>query len=373
MLFRSPSQSDLHPLDVDEYVIEEYVGSWYIRKVLNSNKEQLSANLSTFEEFYTYFFDQKLIEAEHLAGILSICKQTKKFFRRHDEYFRMDPDSDTWDEEFAAWICDEQRDQTTSHKNKAYFRQNKKLQKAVEAQPFEQIALLTDFSTYLNYLQNKSGMKLTKANSWIPRSHLLQINHQMTFPEELSPYVNQYQSPRLHSFYHLAGTLGLFGVSQKSELETTDRIEGFQSLSKPDQFTLLFETFWNGMPWEFLEDPNDSGAAYRLHKVRGRIAHDFSICEPGREYFLRETGKGTGFENWRKVLVEDLYIDIKSALIANVMLESIIFPVLKEFGLLDFQYQENRKVYWVSHRWGIEKYTTSELGSLVFKAVSVKR
>ena len=69
---------EMHLLDVEGATIEDFLGNWYIRKVLSSNKSEIVGILTSFKKFYKFLLDQGYITHDQYEEILAECKNPKK-------------------------------------------------------------------------------------------------------------------------------------------------------------------------------------------------------------------------------------------------------------------------------------------------------
>ncbi len=65
--------------------IENYLGEWYIRKVLNSTKSDVRPILVAFRKFFKFLYEKQKIEKEQLEDILDFgfAEDRDGYFVRH--------------------------------------------------------------------------------------------------------------------------------------------------------------------------------------------------------------------------------------------------------------------------------------------------
>lgn len=65
--------------------IENYLGDWYIQKVLNSTKSDVRPILVAFKKFFKFLYEKRKIEKEQLGDILDFGyeKDRDGYFVRH--------------------------------------------------------------------------------------------------------------------------------------------------------------------------------------------------------------------------------------------------------------------------------------------------
>lgn len=350
-------------LEVNSDIIDDYLGNWYIRKVLNSSKSDVHPTLTAFKKFYQYAFKRELIPLEDWEDIMEACQDRMRYMRRFDGYMALDPDSDSWEEDFENWLYDWDDDSNiVSTEINAAFEPNLQLQQALGGEKLNHVPVLADFTAYLDYLQENNRVKLTSSNSWLPRSHLLSLNNLMTHPEKLSTSINQDKSTRIHGFYRLAGSLRLYVISDQNKLEVSPRLEKFKALTPEEQFVVLFETMWNDIPWSDFKEPYSGGRPERIQQKRTEIAYRLSCCQPGKEYPYR-------IHHLKVRKVEGTLAELTSGIFMDDVLETRIFPLLKDFGLVSFQYKKKREDWMLRRGWGIETYSITELGMKIFRSI----
>jgi hypothetical protein len=246
-------------LDASGKDIENYLGDWYIRKVLNSTKSDVHPILVAFKKFFKFLYEKREIEKEQLEDILEACANPLKYIHRFETYFELDPESGTWDEDFEEWSAGyedeieedyEQPYGVNEEINRAFLEDDLNMSKAT---------ILNDFQTFLNYISANNGMKLTAANSFIVRKHVFALNEMMSSPEELKSTANQPDSRTIHLFYNLSKTLDLCAVSTENTLEITPRKDIFGLLPPKEHFVVMFDAIWNETSWEKFLAPYSGG------------------------------------------------------------------------------------------------------------------
>ena len=350
--------------------IEEYLGDWYIRKVASSRSD-LRHVPAAFKKFYKFLHERGYLGDEELEDILAACKNPDRYVRRLDAYFELDPDSDTWEQDYERWffdgvdsgamedVADEDQPVDTDLGIGQIFSEDD-LESA-------KTSLLDDFHTFLQYLVSNDGMKLTTANSFIPRKDLFALNKLMKSPEELKSTANQPDSRTIHLFYNIAKTLNFMVVNEKNRLEATPRINIFMNLSPKEQFTTLFDAFWNRTGWDRLLQPLNVVDHESVQQSRDALIAHLATCEPGRRYnFGEEIRKlgvkigGTG---------GTLEVNPLMNFITMIIFTGRIMPELKLFGLLDLGYMKERDEYAARHDLGTEWFSVTTLGGTIFRGM----
>jgi hypothetical protein len=356
-------------LDASGMNIESYLGDWYIRKVLNSSKSDIRSILAAFKKFFKFLYEKQEIGKEQLDDLLEACANPQRYIRRFDSYFELDPESETWEEDFEEWSMGygeeieedyEQPYEVNAGINRAFSVKDLKASKT---------SVLKDFQTFLNYIAANKGMKLTVANSFIVRKHVFALNEAMNSSEELKSTANQQDSRTIHLFYNLGRTLGLFAVSAKNTLVVTPRMDSFKKLSPKEQFVVLLDAMWTETSWEKFLAPYSGGRPEWAQAQRGEIARLFSQCEPGETYLYKEElnqlGMATGDTEY------DLVANaVTAAEISIGVFGERIMQALKFFGLLDYGFRKDRDEYFVRHGLGIEWFSITKPGKKIFEVLA---
>ena len=346
--------------------IEGYLGDWYIRKVASSRSDLRQIPVS-FKKFYRFLHERGYLEEEELEDILDAFKNPDIYIRRLDAYLGLDPDSDTWEEDYERWFF-EGLDRAMMDKHQP-FDVNPGISQAVSEDDLEsgKASLPDDFQTFLRYIISNNGIKLTAANSFIRRKDLFALNKLMESPEDLKGIANQPDSLTIHLFYNLAKTLNLVVVNEKHRLEVTPRVDIFMNLSPKEQFIILFDAFWNMTEWGRFLPPQYHMDHKWVQPLRGVIAAHFAACKPDKRYHFIE-------ETWR-ITTQNVGIDAISEICPPINFLAIsifaerIMPALKSFGLLDFGYTKERNEYAIKRGWGIEWFSTTMLGRKILGGV----
>ena len=350
--------------------IENYLGDWYIRKVASSRSDLRQIPVS-FKKFYRFLHERGYLEDEELEDILDAFKPPDKYIRRLDAYLELDPDSATWKMDYERWFFEELDGAVMDNvaDEPQPFDVDSRVSQAVSEADLEssKTSLPEDFRTFLQYIVSNNGMKLTTANSFIRRKDLFTLNKLMGSPEDLKGSANQPDSRTIHLFYNLAKTLNLVVVNEKNRLEVTPRIEIFTNLPPKEQFTILFDAFWNHAKWGRLLPPQDCVSRDWVQASRDVIAAHLAACEPGRRYHFVEETRRISMKIEGIDEISEAYPPI-SFLSINIFAERIM-PSLKLFGLLDFGYAKERAEYAINHGWGIEWFSISTLGGKILGEV----
>ena len=357
-------------LEVTGSDIEDYLGNWYIRKVFGSGRSDVRSILVAFKKFFKFLHECGNLEEEELKDILSACDNPQRYIRRFDAYMELDPESETWEGDFRNWFMGEYDEKEIEVNYKQPFELNAQISRAFSEGDLKSsnTSVLNIFQTFLNYISEHNGMKLTAANSFISRKHVLALNELMSRPEKLKSTANQPDSGTIHLFYNLSRTLGLFVVSAKNTLEVTPRMDTFKLLSPKEQFVVLFDAMWNETSWVKFLPPDSGGRPECVQEERMNIASALSECEVDAKYPFAEWIKE--FCRERGNAEDELDIIMMATNFVYSVFDERIAPALKLFGLLDFEYKKDRDKYLVNRGGGIEWFAITQFGKKIFKALT---
>ena len=356
-------------LEVTGIDIDDYLGNWYIRKVWGGGKSEVRPILTAFKKFYKFLHECGSVDKDQLDDILSACKNPRIYIRRFESYDDLDPDSETWDIDYEGWFMGEYDEEEIEENYEQLFEVNTRINSAFSKEDLSlsRTTVLNDFQTFLDYILEHNGMKLTAANSFIGRKHLFALNELMSRPEDLKSTANQPDSWTIHLFYNLSKTLNLFVVSAKNTLEVTPRIDLFKQLTSKEQFVVLFDALWNETRWAKFLPPDRGGRPEWVQEESGNIASALSKCEVDGKYLFMVWIKEFCMEHGDAE--DELAVLLMSANYLYSVFDTRIVPALKLFGLLDFGYEKDRKEYSVNRGWGIEWFAITKLGQKISRCI----
>ncbi|MCF2141357.1 MAG: hypothetical protein K9W44_14965 [Candidatus Lokiarchaeota archaeon] len=260
---------EMHILDVDGDTIEDFLGNWYIRKVLSSKKGDVVEILTSFKKFYKFLLDRGYIKQDQYEEILAECKNPKKYYRRFDSYLKIDFDQDEGPNSYMSWILGEEEDEEGTWEDSSQSllselinsQEVKTCQEHLQKEniPPQTLEFLADFKMFLNYCRMNTGIKVSKRQLTLPRKHLFAINEQLSSPEVLKQYVFQWDATQIHLFYHIGLSLECIKIDESFSLQTTERIEQYLALSPQYQIIICLFCLWEVIPWANLLSPYAGG------------------------------------------------------------------------------------------------------------------
>ncbi|MFD0697782.1 hypothetical protein ACFQZT_27270 [Paenibacillus sp. GCM10027628] len=105
ILFVTEAYFMRYDIGYDEFdggTVVDFLGNFYISKVLNSTKTELSAFLSSFKKWAQYLQRVGKISSTQYSDILRVCKNKEFFYERFDSYMDTDDDEDLMQDWFFA-------------------------------------------------------------------------------------------------------------------------------------------------------------------------------------------------------------------------------------------------------------------------------
>lgn len=255
---------EMHLLDVEGATIEDYLGNWYIRKVLSSNKSEIVGILTSFKKFYKFLLERGYITHDQYEEILAECKNPKKYYRRFASYWKIDFDQEKGANSWMTWMMGQEPSEDSYQyllsgliKSHEINSAQKHLQK--EPIPPRTQEFLADFKIFLKYCKTNNGIKVSKRQLTLPRKHLFAINEQLSSPEVFKPYVFQWDANQIHLFYHIGLSLGCILVDDRFSLQTSERLEQYLALSLQHQLIICLYCLWEVITWANLLSPTAGG------------------------------------------------------------------------------------------------------------------
>lgn len=119
------------------------------------------------------------------------------------------------------------------------------------------VPILNDFLLFTDYLKNNK-IVLTKANEYISRVNLHQINQMMANPvKDNTERSEQPSYPLLHLFYNLIIAGNFFrkvpAKGGRLALEPTERCQMYDARTLTEKYFFLLETLWVDVDWDKLD------------------------------------------------------------------------------------------------------------------------
>ncbi|MHA1674118.1 MAG: hypothetical protein ACTSYI_10880 [Promethearchaeota archaeon] len=352
---------EAHLLDVEGSTIEDFLGNWYIRKVLSSNTSDILAILASLKKFYKFLLDREYITLEQYEEIHAECKNPKKYYDRFDSYSKINFDQEEGPNSWKTWMMGEEPNED-SYRNLLSGLINSQdvntAQKHLQKEPISPSTqkFLADFKMFLVYCKTNQGIKVSKRQLTLPRKHIFAINEQLASPEVLKPYVFQWDAAQIHLFYHIGLSLGCILIDDGFSLQTSERLDQFQVLSPQHQLIICLYCLWEVIPWANLLAPTAGGRpewAQDGRRILQTALADATVDHPYdfTSYIMQYSPNQ----------ISDSYSMFSSIFNWGVVPTKIL-PALERMGLLTCKFKNPDELKYYS----ISTITISKFGKMVF-------
>jgi hypothetical protein len=316
--------------DIDEDMIVDFMGSYFIRKVLNSSKSDVPPYLAAFKKYAKYLYGQGRISGERYGGIVRVCKAKDFFYERFDRYLAASGDG-----EFKDWLWSNDFDRYESEREQ-------RLEKAEEVKPFDvNDALLRRwqekqlgippvarwFQAFLQAVCESGKVKTTLTLSRLPRKFWQEFDERSGLGLMDKPSLNQEHVP-LFQFFHKAALYLDLVIMDKQFAYPTRRLDAFLQLSGEEQAVLLLDALWNGIKWRDLQPSNFGGRPEVTQSNRWKIAEILKAFPPDQPVRADDIP-------YKQLVYGALFNSM-----TDVFLLSIAW-ILETFGLLEVKCEEN--------------------------------
>lgn len=336
--------------------IVDFLGYFYISKILNSSKSDISNYIPSFKKWTQFLLQTGKISALQGAELLEVCKHKEFFADRFDQYM-----SANSDRAMEKWLYSNDID--------AYLAQQKPESAVVpvKLKPIEidtnllelwmddhttvpQIA--ADFQMFLAAVQEAKSIKVTTVRQHLPRKFWKDLDEKLRWNLFRKPTLNQDQEPLFQFFFYAAESLGLIAES-KQQCAVTNQVASFLALTDKEQTVILLDALWNKVAWGQLQETNEGGRPEVTQASRARIAQvlaSWPVDEPQDNYsdWMRNKLKGVLFNGS-----------------TDVFLHSVV-PVLKRFGLVRAQFNPQSEIKYAFERTPIQMAVTDS-GTRAFR------
>lgn len=327
-------------LEFDDYSIEDFLGLWCPRKVLFFKKADILLYLRALKKFSGFLLHDNKISEERHADITERCNNPREFIEKFERYEDLNPDSGTWEEDYEAWMYNQDIMKTTDLKGEMMTLLHKDktiINKIFEKHHPDSIPIVEDFKRFGSYLiKFKKGIGLTNNLFCLKRADILKINSILSFREDLAKNINQKDTVLIHFFFLASKRLGLFKYTKKMKFKSTSLIHDFLNLSSGEQYWLLFRALWDKINWYRLYGYSKSGRPEQVHIRRFVYIPFFSNIDTNRWFTYRELWKS--FKEYFEK--EYGYNSMMSHVIYlyGVFTERIL-PLLAYFGIFEINYE----------------------------------
>ncbi len=368
----------ISPTAVSEIEITDFLGNFYIRKVIDGTKSGLLSFIPSIKKFYRFLLEIGEIDEDQYTDIYDTCRNPNRYRKRFDNYFNLDFNAPDVDERFNRWLMWEDDDDDEDSKESLEYGFKSKfndqyvqkvlqvpsmLQKTIEKKPLNPNAtsFLHDFHIFIDYCSHNPTMKVTKTNGFIQRKHIHIINLLFQTPEKLKQTINQPDVKRIHLFYNLAIPFDFFLITSKSTLQPTPILDGFKKLSPSSQLAWIIHAIWNQIQWKNLLKPYSGGRPEWSQAIR--IYFEEAFADATTDYQYKYPEFIMQYQNNENTSFLDNF------LYQWGVIPERILPVLKDMGYIHFIYKEFKGEKKQFNDQVIEEITISPQGKEVFRAL----
>lgn len=255
--------------------VVDFLGYFYISKMLNSSKSDVSAYLPSFKKWTQFLLQTGKISASQGAEVLEVCKHKEFFVDRFEQYMNVNSDRamERWVNSNVLEVKTAQTEQKSSSKKakqKPLIADPSLLEKWMDGLTIIP-RIVSDFQVFLALLQETKNTKLTTARNHLPRSFWKELDEKLNWQLFRKPTLNQDQVPLFQFFFYVAVILGLVD-DRKQKAEVTSQSSAFLALSEKEQAVVLLDALWNKVPWELLQECNEGGYPEKVQSYRMSIA-----------------------------------------------------------------------------------------------------
>lgn len=249
--------------EINPVLIEDFLGSWCIRKMYDFRKSDVIPNLRIFKKFSRFLFQKGIISEDRHQELIEVCNNPRKYVEEIERFIDLDPDAENWNEIFEDWMVgnDIKTKETLKNEIESILNVDKNLIENIpEDGTTNWSTIVRDFKTFGDYIsENKKGIKLTTSTFCLRRKDIKKLNSMMTNPEEINKYVNQKDTVLLHFFFLVSKRLGLTKYTKRMKLMITSLYKYYSDLSKKQKFWILFRGLWDKINWYRLNEYSQSG------------------------------------------------------------------------------------------------------------------
>jgi hypothetical protein len=336
--------------------VVDFLGHFYISKVLSSSKSDVAAYLSSFKKWVQFLLHSEKISSEQCLDVIRICKHKEYFIERFDRYMEADDDRAMRNWIYSNDIEDyllrqELESSVDTSKLVPNLVDNKLVELWMNGKTDIPI-IVTHFRVFLFAVKEAGKVKLTTARKHLPRKFWKELDEKLSWQLFHKATLNQDNVPLFQFYFYAAQHLGLI-AEIKQQCVITHQGDGFLALTDAEQATILLDALWNKVAWAQLQESNEGGRPEVTQASRARIAQvlaSWPVDEPQDNYsdWMRNKLKGELFNGS-----------------TDVFLHSVI-PVLERFGLVRAQFKPQSEITYAFERTPIQMAVT-ESGIRVFR------
>ncbi|MDQ0917593.1 YecA family protein [Paenibacillus sp. V4I5] len=318
--------------------IVDFLGYFYISKMLNSSKSDIDLYLPAIIKWTQYLLQTGKILSLQGIQVLAVCHYKEFFADRFDQYANAKSDKamEKWfySNDIEVYLA-QQKPKSASVKLNAIVVDNNLLEQWMD----EKTAvpqIVADFQMFLASLQDAKNIKLTPARQHLPRKFWKELDEKLQWNLFRKPTLNQDQEPLFQFFFYSAEALGLI-AERKQQCEVTNQAVRFLALSDKEQAVVLLDALWNKVEWGNLQELGEGGYPEAIQVLREPIASVLASWVVGHEHDVQR--------EWKKNRQSGKLLDTS----ADVFLHSVV-SVLIRFDLVSAQYLPESEIKYAFQR-----------------------
>lgn len=335
--------------EFSDAAILEFLGDFYIRKFLFSNKRDIQPFLTTFKKFAAFCLEHEQIDEETYKDIIDICKKKDFFTHRFDTYMKTD-DVFEWTFDNDPDLYEAEKREEQEHLLTTPIKRNDKLISVLEKHTGQAVSIIPIFRHVLGQIQTTSPFKTTTRGHF-PRSFWLEVDDAFTLQLFRKPSLNQEDIPLYQFLYQVLIHTGAIQV-EKQKASPTSHLTDLLNLSDVALWSLLLDHAWSHISWSKLQPEKIGGRPEVSHVSRAtyaRILSQFPVDTP-----LKRPDP----------LLNELIFEAFNATTDVFFL--FVLPILEYCGLakITLLYDEQKSAY---HRsYSLHTLAITEIGCSVF-------
>ncbi|MFD1037315.1 SEC-C metal-binding domain-containing protein [Virgibacillus byunsanensis] len=316
-----------------DYIID-FLGDYYIRKVLNSKHSDIAPYLTLFKKFAKYAYENEYINKKVFDEIKMVCKQKQFFLHRFDTYFSSS-DLEEWYFNNDLYQYLEEIEDVYSLADEEKLDIDTNFVQLLKEKNVEAPTAVIAFSSFLKKIQSEKNVKLTSMRQNITRNFWKQLDELLNLQLFSKPTLNQEDIGLYHYFYLLGIQLKLFRITG-NKIIPTELLKHYQELSHEEKFVLMIGGLWNQLSWHEIQPSNVGGRIEVTQARRSNLADVLSQFPVGEKIILSEDQLGI-------LLINQTFMG--GLLDASDEFIKHILPIMEYFGLFHLEYELKERKY----------------------------
>ena len=281
--------------------IVDFLGYFYISKMLSSSKSDVAAYLSSFKKWVQFLRHTEKISAEQYLDVVRICKHKEFFIERFDRYMEADDDRamQNWldSNDIEDYLLRQELEPSVDTSKIVPMLVDNKLVELWMNGETEIPMIVSHFRVFLFAVKEAGTVKLTTARKHLPRKFWKELDEKLSWQLFHKATLNQDNVPLFQFFFYAAQHLGLI-AEIKQQCVITHQADGFLAFTGEEQAVILLDALWNKVAWAQVQESNDSGRPEVTQASRARIAQvlaSWPVDEPQDAYsdWMRNKLKGS--------------------------------------------------------------------------------